>query len=121
MTFVWINVEKCVQFLRSVGVEVSPEQERAWMEAQKRHRSMEQTRRTKRRASLYECSNGHHVVRVRNRGQRRNSPHGAFCQICGGNWRSMLLLWTEANDGTITDYRLGDERGEPLPQHGQIL
>ena len=118
------NVEKCVAYLRSVGVEISDVQAQEWRDAERTERFCRSMKRTAREGADYWCENGHQRYEERRKGQRKRKGEWR-CAECGARFNRYRLRWTESSDGTVKDYRPRDERWKPLdwrpPPVGQDL
>lgn len=109
-----INVEKCIDYLRGIGVEIDAETEARWNDAQNVHRWLRNEKRSKRSGYDMGCRQGHRWYgewSVRSRKQREAA---AMCPECGGRWSWQALRWDEARDGTIRDFRPVSDRWLPL-------
>lgn len=107
------NVKNCVAFLKSIGVEVSPEAEQSWLDTEKVDRLCVHMKKAGKTAYLWECANGHSTLRVRVRGARRMKV-GDGCAECEAALTSGQLWWVVTVDGTLRDYRPQDERWRQL-------
>ena len=107
------NVEKCVRYLRSVGVEISAEMEASWMDAQKADRFLRSMKGVAAEGYVVRCRNGHTHYMERRRGQRRKGDPDAKCE-CGALLVGFSARWVRLRDGTVKDYRHPSERWKPL-------
>lgn len=109
------NAEKCIRYLRWVGVEVSDEMAQQWLDAQSAHRFLTSMKGAARRGADMWCENGHQVYVEHRRGQRTKKFHQTPpCAVCGARFAVWSLRFVEARDGSIRDYRPKDERWKAL-------
>lgn len=113
-----INVANCVEYLRSIGAEVSDTQAQEWEIAERVHRYLRGLRGPVRECWDCWCRNGHTwtVIIDRRRRRRNDTSWSEVCQKCDARVSSMRLRWSEASDGTFRDYRPASERWRPLDE-----
>lgn len=115
-----INAEKCVKYLRGIGVEIDDATADSWLDTQAVHRFMASEKRSDVSGQLYTCRCGAmqgfaETSRRRKRKKKDTEDHTpAVCEECGTSWMTITLLYTVARDGSMRDYRRKDERWKPL-------
>jgi hypothetical protein len=113
------NAEKCIAYLRGIGVEIDDATGDSWLTTQAVHRFL---RRMKRPALVFwrwtcECGEmeGFSV-----RGERAPRPRGAngrepsLCGACGTGFRGSMRWYEVTRDGTERDFRPKLERFSPF-------
>ncbi len=111
-----MNVANCVEYLRSVNVDVSDSMAESWGLSEQVHRYLRREKGWARKGQTMECVNGHEHFAVIDR-KHRKSRHPC-CHECGGPWEMISLVWMEARDGTVRDFRPKGDRWKPLPVAG---
>ena len=100
---VWVhgifNAKKCAAYLRSIGVELLPEQVRGWLNQERTYRA---ERRRKRFTEAYRCGD---CSKRWERTFARHNKKARACPHCGGRAVEMWLLEMVRGDGTVEDYR----------------
>ena len=114
-----LNVEKCIDYLRSVGVEVSDELAQSWRDTEQVDRLCEHMKKPGQTAYLWQCAKGHLSLHVRKRGAHRKGS-GDKCAKCGARLVRGRLWWIITVDGTLKDYRPKDERWRQLEDVGSL-
>ena len=110
------NAEKCVKYLRHIGVEVSEEQKQYWLDAQSVHRFIGSTRKPSRTGKRFGCNRGHHWIATfwhHGDGMRAHNATICECPECGESASAISLQWVRAKDGSFKDYRPHSERWRP--------
>ena len=107
------SVEKCIAHLRWVGVDVTPEMERSWLDAQRTNRFLAGMKRVTNIGYAITCMGGHHRF-AEVKGNKR--PDTAACSRCGKPIYVIRSLWWRLRDGTVVDNRDAGERWKPLDQ-----
>lgn len=112
------NVDKCVGYLRSVGVEISDETALSWADSERVTRYLRRLRRRATEGADMWCPKGHAWYGEFDRGRRCKSrdaanDRAATCPTCGVRASVWQLRWSEARDGTFKDYRDRDDRWKP--------
>lgn len=111
------NAEKCIRYLRWIGVEIDDKTAAEWLDMQKLHRFLASMKRTAAQGWDWWCDNGHQIYVEHRRGQRRASRFRSWerrCEVCGAEFRSGKARWYELRDGSIRDLRPKDERWKAL-------
>lgn len=115
-----LNAEKCVIYLRGIGVEIDDATADAWLDTQAAHRFFKSERAAWRTVQEWTCRcgamRGHlEKGRGRMRLKRDSKPKKpARCEACGTSWVCMTLKFYVRRDGTVMDYRRGVEAVVPL-------
>lgn len=117
-----INAEKCVIYLRGIGVEVDDATADSWLDIQATHRFLRSEKAIWRQINVHHCQCGamegfSETGRGRLRLKRDKSEpprKPAKCEECGTGFRSMSRVVTVARDGTVKDYRRGADAVIPL-------
>ena len=116
-----INAEKCIIYLRGIGVEIDDSMADSWLDIQGTHRFLKSEKAVWRSVWVWRCRcggmTGHQekgrgrMRRKREKSEQRPAP---ICEECGtgfvGAWRVFDVL----RDGTVRDYRDGVDRVVPL-------
>lgn len=108
------NAEKCIQYLRWVGVEIDDKTAAGWIDAQSAHRFLASMKGCQRRGADIWCKNGHQVYVETRRGQRKPTREAKPCDVCGAPFTHWAIRFTEARDGSIRDYRPKEDRWKAL-------
>ena len=118
-----LNAEKCVIYLRGVGVEIDDATADAWLDTQAAHRFFQSERKPWRRVEEWSCRCGEmRGLAERGPGRMRMSKahvaelrrEKARCDSCGTGWCSMHMVFYVRRDGTVQDYRRGVDAVIPL-------
>jgi hypothetical protein len=116
-----LNAEKCVAYLRGVGVEIDDKTADSWLDAQATHRFLRSEKTVWRRVELWCCRcgemRGHRETgrgRMRLKREKGTQQKPARCEECGTGWISMHLVFCVCRDGTVKDYRRGVDAVIPL-------
>lgn len=117
--YVRMNVRHCVDYLRSIGVELSDETVNSWDTTERVHRYLRQIRKPVRVGKRFGCSAGHSWDGVlkqnaRSKADKQANKDAGTCPECGNSAWRITLMWTEAHDGTVIDYRPKSERWRPM-------
>lgn len=111
------NVDKCVHYLRHVGVDVSKEQAQQWDDAERVHRYLRSLgRKMLRKGVSMRCHNGHDwsgVKMGRGKGMMAHNAALLKCPECGKEPCVLSTEWIEALDGSVRDFRPKSERWRP--------
>jgi hypothetical protein len=116
-----INAEKCITYLRGIGVEIDDSTADSWLDVQGTHRFLRSEKASWRRVELWYCScgamegygeSGRGRMRVKREKGEVRKP--ARCESCGTGWRSMSTVFVVLRDGTVRDYRRGVDAVTPL-------
>lgn len=116
-----INAEKCVIYLRGIGVEIDDAMADSWLDIQGTHRFLRSEKTSWRSVWEYRCRCGNmtgHLEKGRGRMRLKRDKGDkrppAICENCStgfiGAWRVFEVL----RDGTVRDYRDGVDRVVPL-------
>jgi hypothetical protein len=118
-----INAEKCIAYLRGIGVQISDDTADEWLDTQGVHRLLSTMRRSN--LSFYEMSCRCGALRyefVRERGKKvktrtvTKDDDSAFCKACETFVGALtVLLYVVRVDGSELDYRSGVNRIAPYP------
>jgi hypothetical protein len=117
-----LNAEKCIAYLRGVGVEIDDATADGWLDTQGAHRFLRSERATWRSVYLYRCrcgamegftEKGRGRMRLK-RDKNAPSPKPHRCEECGTSWVSSSLVFYVRRDGTVVDYRRGADAVIPL-------
>jgi hypothetical protein len=115
-----INVEKCIAYLRGIGVEVDDPTADGWLDTQSVHRFLRRMKRPALRVERWTCKCGE-MEGFLLAGEKAPRPRKsakpqkrAACEECGGVWSHMALWYVVTRDGTEKDYRPELERFSPF-------
>jgi hypothetical protein len=116
-----INAEKCIIYLRGVGVEIDDATAESWLDIQATHRFLRSEKATWRRVNLCTCrcgamqgfsESGRGRMRIK---REKGVPRKVHrCEECSTSWVSFSLVFYVLRDGTVVDYRSGAEAVIPL-------
>lgn len=116
-----LNAEKCIAYLRGIGVEIDDATADAWLDMQGVARFLKSEKETKCEGQLWHCRcgamEGTSEVQfpMRRRKRRSGAPQEMpRCEKCGTSWAMMRLVYVVNRDGSTRDYRPMDERWKPL-------
>lgn len=122
-----LNAEKCVAYLRGIGVEVDDATADGWLDAQAAYRFLKSERRVVRRVQAWFCScgamegftdTGPGRWRERDKQKRKEDEVEEqtihICDKCQTGFCNSSLLFTVARDGTVIDYRRETGWKEPI-------
>lgn len=117
-----INAEKCIIYLRGIGVEIDDATADQWLDTQGAHRFLKSERAKWREVREHFCrcgamrgfsETGRGRMRIkREKGAPPRKP--AICEECGSEWAGSSLVFYVRRDGTIKDYRSGVDAVIPL-------
>lgn len=116
-----INAEKCIIYLRGIGVEIDDTTADEWLDTQATHRFLKSERAIWRSVYRWSCNCGAMLGwQERGRGRRRlkgekNQPRITVrCESCGTGFIVASLVFAVRRDGTVEDYRRGADAVIPL-------
>lgn len=116
-----MNAEKCIAYLRGIGVEIDDTTADSWLDTQATHRFLKSERTIWRRCELWTCRCGAmQGFRETGRGRKRHKREKgaarkpARCEECGTGFCRSQLLFSVRRDGTVQDYRDGVDAVIPL-------
>lgn len=126
-----LNAEKCVIYLRGIGVEIDDATADSWLDTQAAHRFLASGKAVWRRVELWSCRcgamSGHRETgRGRHKEQRefekeqktraKSEPKKPpqRCESCGTGFIVMTLMFCVTRDGSVRDYRRGVDTVVPL-------
>lgn len=120
-----INAEKCIVYLRGIGVEIEDATADSWLDIQATHRFLKSEKTTWRRVEYWTCRCGAmqgyaDVGRGRWRDpdkseeKRDRNRKPSLCETCGTGFCCMSLQFSVDRDGTVRDYRKGVDAVIPL-------
>lgn len=112
------NAAKCIEYLRLVNADITPEQGQEWLIAEQVYRYLKREERPKKTCGLWVCVKGHAWYYVSVKRKRKVDPNR--CPECGRDPATFHLAWTEARNGNITDHRSKAEQWKPLPKHMEM-
>lgn len=116
-----INAEKCIIYLRGIGVEIDDATADSWLDVQATHRFLKSERATWRRVNLHHCrcgamegfsESGRGRMRLKREKNVKRKRH--ICEECGTSFVSSSLVFYVRRDGTVVDYRRGADAVTPL-------
>lgn len=116
-----LNAEKCIIYLRGIGVEVDDATAAAWLDTQGAYRFLRSEKTLWRRVEGWHCQCGEmEGFAERGPGRQRlkrdkeslRSP--PKCEACGSGFVSMSLIFSVRRDGTVVDYRRGVDATIPI-------
>lgn len=115
-----LNAEKCVRYLRGIGVEIDDATADAWLDTQATHRFLKSERAVWRQVQLWRCrcgammgysESGRGRRRVKREDQPRKRP---ICEECQTTFVAASLVFVVRRDGSVLDYRQGVDAVIPL-------
>lgn len=118
-----LNAEKCVRYLRGIGVELDDATADAWLDTQAAHRFFKSERAIWRRVERWSCSCGEMWGYGESGRGRKRLPKEVLdrirgkrpkCEACGGGLTVMHLVFYVRRDGTVNDFRRGVDAVIPL-------
>lgn len=120
-----INVEKCIKYLRGIGVDVDDATGDSWLTTQSVHRFLRRMKGPVLVFWVHHCScgemegisvDGEKARRWRNKRQREAGEESPTrCENCGtGLGASMSRMYEVARDGTERDFRSPEDRVIPF-------
>lgn len=121
-----LNAEKCVRYLRGIGVEVDDTTAESWLDAQAVHRFLASGRSTWRRVDRWSCRCGgmsglaesgrgqHKDMRDWRKKSKKEPRKPRRCESCDSGFVCMELVFYVTRDGAVRDYRRGVEAVTPL-------
>lgn len=116
-----INAEKCVIYLRGIGVEIDDATADSWLDIQGTHRFLRSERSYWRKVYRWSCrcgamqgtseeGRGRHRLK-RDKGKKQQP---AKCEECGTGFVAKRLVFAVRRDGTVVDHRTGVDAVVPL-------
>ncbi len=117
-----LNAEKCVKYLRGIGVEIEDATAESWLDVQAAHRFLKSERSIWRRGEVWRCRCGEmEGFRETGRGRhrvKRDKPTEPRkpnrCESCGTGFVSMSTVFAVTRGGSLRDYRRGVDAVVPL-------
>lgn len=116
-----LNAEKCVKYLRGIGVEIDDKTADSWLDVQATYRFLKSERSAWRRVQHWSCRCGAMEGfaesgrgRMRLKRDKTVPRKRAVCESCGTGWAHMTLVFYVRRDGTVQDYRRGVDAVVPL-------
>lgn len=117
-----INAEKCIIYLRGIGVEIDDATADAWLDTQAAYRFLRSERAWVRRVRLHCCrcgemqgytETGRKAVKPPKlpKDRPRTAPK---CESCGTGFIGWRLLFAVRRDGSVEDHRRGADAVIPL-------
>lgn len=116
-----INAEKCVIYLRGIGVEIDDATADSWLDIQATHRFLRSEKTVWRQIDVWHCrcgamegfsESGRGRMRLKRDKTEQRKP--AKCEECGGGFTTRSTVVSIARDGTVKDYRRGVDAVIPL-------
>lgn len=117
-----INAEKCIAYLRKIGVEVDDKMGDGWLDTERVDRFLKRMKSPSLIVERWTCKCGE-MEGFRLRGSKAPRPKPsvnenprkpATCEECGSRFCVMHTWYKVARDGTETDYRPEMERFSPF-------
>lgn len=117
-----INAEKCIVYLRGIGVEIDDRTAESWMDIQATHRFLASEKNIMRERRIYACRCGEMVGAAdvwnrpftkRNKRPQSDAP-SATCEHCESSWSGYRVEFYVCRDGSVLDMRSASERVVPL-------
>lgn len=111
-----INAEKCISYLRGIGVECDDVTADGWLDTQAVHRFLRRMKRPALRIERWTCKCGEmegfwcRGEKAPRRRKAKKSRKPDRCESCEGGWSRMQLWYVVTRDGTEKDYRPDVER-----------
>lgn len=107
-----INAEKCIKYLRGIGVEIDDATADAWMDVQATHRFLASEKSVQKTVGVVMCQAcGWSTETVHTRGSRRKKqPTQWACPDCGDHLWHWRALYVVCRDGSVKDYRDKEDR-----------
>ncbi len=118
-----MNAEKCVRYLRGIGVEIDDATADSWLDAQGVYRFLRSEKASWRRGEAWSCRCGEmEGFREVGRGAMKPAKDEVEpkpvaprrCESCKTGFVSMSTLFVVARDGSVSDYRSAANRVIPL-------
>lgn len=125
-----LNAEKCVVYLRGIGVDVDDATAESWLDTQAVHRLLRSQKASWRRVERWFCRCGEmsgycETGRGRHKDQRdfekeskakakKKERKPQRCESCGSGFVCMTLVFDVARDGSVRDRRSGVDAVVPL-------
>lgn len=116
-----INAEKCIIYLRGIGVDIDDTTADAWLDTQATHRFLKSERSIWRRCYVWNCRCGEMEGfsesgrgRHRLKHDKKEPRIPAKCESCGTGFVSSWLVFAVRRDGTVLDRRQGVDAVIPL-------
>jgi hypothetical protein len=111
------NAEKCVRYLRLIGVDIPDNVAEQWLDAQAAHRFSRSMKAKAAEGWDWWCTKGHRNYIESRRGRiRRDRVSGdrAKCLRCGAPLVGGRARWYRTRDGALLDRRPVAERWRPI-------
>lgn len=117
-----INAEKCIRYLRGIGVDIDDDTADMWLDAQGVHRFLQSEKRSVVSGQIFSCRCGamQGFAETSRKARRKKTKDGKApvrCEECGSSWVGIVLAYTIARDGSMRDYRPKSERWKPLEEY----
>jgi hypothetical protein len=115
-----LNAEKCVIYLRGIGVEIDDTTADSWLSTQGAYRFLKSERAAWRKVHEWSCQCGAmrgfaESGRGRMRLPKEDRPKKRqVCESCGTGFVCMSLVFYVRRDGSVKDYRSGVDAVVPL-------
>jgi hypothetical protein len=113
-----INAEKCIAYLRAIGVEIDGPTADSWLDIQGTHRFLRSERTAWRNVQRWSCKCGAmmgYAETGRGRMRIKREPRKVHrCEECGTGWVAMSVVFFVRRDGSVQDYRRGVDAVIPL-------
>lgn len=114
-----INAEKCIAYLRMIGVELDDATADGWLDSQAVHRFLKRMKGRALTVERWTCACGemegfslHGEKAPRRKPKTRQKPN--TCEECGGRFTHSQTWYSVARDGTEKDHRPEMERFSPF-------
>lgn len=117
-----LNAEKCVKYLRGIGVEIDDATAESWLDIQATHRFLRSEKAWWRRVDHWSCRCGAMQGyseggrgRMRLKKEKGAPPRKrSICEECKTGFCAMSLVFVVLRDGTVKDGRRGVDAVIPL-------
>lgn len=114
-----INAEKCIAYLRGIGVEIDDQTADSWLDVQGTHRFLQSEKRPQITIQRHTCGCGiMEGFSLKRRGQRtkrrRDGQEPPRCEECGTGFIVSILWYIVNRDGSIEDWRPAGDRFAPF-------
>ena len=116
-----LNAEKCIKYLRGIGVEIDDATADSWLDIQGMHRFLKSEKAVWRQVTEWRCrcgamrgfsEEGRGRKRLPRASERPAKP--ARCEDCQTGFITGSLKFYVCRDGTVQDYRRGVDAVVPL-------
>lgn len=121
-----LNAEKCIAYLRGIGVEIDDATAESWLDAQGVFRFLKSEETPWRTGWLHSCSCGEmHGFSEKGRGskwarwwkKRKKRGKAAKCESCGTGFCGQSRLYDVLRGGGYRDFRKQDDRWQPIAEY----